>query len=344
MYSRNYMKQKLSLFVKRLFLRLGLYDVLRALKPNRNIAILRYHAVVSPSENFYTSPPIALSPLAFEQHVKYLARRYNVISLDQAIDIIKAGKTPPPNSIVFTFDDGYLDNLEAARILKKYGANGVFFVVTEAIGRESRLWLAEVTYLILKTPKENLQIKYKDADHQFVLDDLKSRWKAIRSLVRLIKSNNRACRDSVMAQLCQQLGDEKLLKNVENLMLTWEQVMKMRDMGMVIGAHTLSHLNLPNADPEDARKEIAGSKSVLEEKLGQPCRHFSYPNSGPYEYFNARIRQYVIDAGFDSSCTSNRGFLTQESDLFAIDRIRTVPELEEVIHAMEWERIFGSGK
>jgi len=338
------MKQKLSLFVKRLFLRLGLYDVVRALKPNRNIAVLRYHAVVPSSQNFYTSPPIALSPQAFEQHVKYLSRRYNVISLDQAIDIIQSGKTPPPNSIVFTFDDGYLDNLAAARILKKYGANGAFFIVTEAIGRVSRLWLGEVTYLILKTVKTDLQIKYEDADHHFRLGDLKSRWQAIRTLVRLIKSNNRACRDSVMAQLCQQLGDEKLLKAVENLMLTWEQVMEMRDMGMVVGAHTLSHLNLPNADPDDARKEIAGSKRVLEEKLGQPCRHFSYPNSGPYEYFNERIREYVIDAGFDSSCTSNRGFLRRDSDLFAIDRVRTVPELEEVIHAMEWERIFGSEK
>lgn len=336
------MKQKLSLFVKNLFLRLGVYALIRRLKPNRDIAILRYHAVVRPQDNFYTSPPIALPPKAFERQVRYLARRYRVLSLDEAIDIIRSGQTPPPNSIVFTFDDGYRDNLQAAQILHRYGVSGTFYVVTEAIGRESRFWLGEVTYLILKTPKKQLQIRYGEQAYDFALEDTASRWQAIRTLVRLIKSNDRACRDSVMAQLCRQLGEETRLREVEELMLDWSEVMQMRDMGMVIGAHTLSHLNLPNADPADARREISGSKKVLEAKLAQPCRHFSYPNSGPYAYFNERIREYVVAAGFDSACTSNQGFLHPGSDLFAIDRVRTVPELAEVIHGMEWERVFGA--
>ncbi len=335
------MKQHLSLLVKKLFLKLGIYALIRRLRPNRHIAILRYHAVVRPEENFYTSPPIALSPAAFEAHVKYLSRHYRVLSLDEAIDIIRSGQTPPPNSIVFTFDDGYRDNLQAAQILHQYGASGTFYVVTEAIGRESRFWLGEVTYLILKTPQRHLQIRHGETAYDFELKDNAARWQAIRTLVRLIKSNDRSCRDSVMAQLCQQIGDKTLLREVEELMLDWSEVLHMRDMGMVIGAHTLSHLNLPNADPADAQREIAGSKKVLETRLGQACRHFSYPNSGPYAYFNERIREYVVAAGFDSACTSSQGFLHPGSDLYAIERVRTVPQLAEVIHGMEWERVFG---
>lgn len=334
-------KQRLSLLIKKIFLRAGVYELIRALLPNRKAAILRYHAVVAPENNFYTSPAIALSPREFEQHVKYFAGKYRVISLDEIVNCLRQNKPLPKNSVAFTFDDGYSDNLEAARILKKYGAGGTFFITTAPIGRESLFWLSEVTCLILKTSQNLFRLTLGEKQAEFALTDTSSRWKAIRELIRLIKSNNRAVREEIRRQLSRQLGDPVLLEEVQNLALTWEQVRQMERMGMLIGSHTLTHLNLPNADPEDARLEIAESKKVLEEQLGAPIRHFSYPNSGPYEYFNAQIREFVIESGYDSSCTSNNGFVNHSSDRFALERVRTVPELAEVVHAMEWERVFG---
>jgi hypothetical protein len=48
----------------------------------------------------------------------------------------------------------------------------------------------------------------------------------------------------------------------------------------------------------------------------------------------------VIEAEYDCSCTSNNGFVGHNSDYFALERVRTVPELEEVVHGMEWDRLF----
>jgi peptidoglycan/xylan/chitin deacetylase (PgdA/CDA1 family) len=333
-------KQKLSLLVKKVFLRTGVYGFIRIFFPNRKLAILRYHSIVKPQDNFYTSPAIALSPVEFEKQVRYFAKKYTVLSLDQVVDYLREKKPLPQNSVVFTFDDGYLDNLESARTLKKYGVNGTFFITTEPIGRESTFWLSEVTYLILKTPKNFFIIQNGEKEIHFSLTVKGSRWKAIREIVRLIKSNNRTVRENVRKQLLDQLGDCSLLPQVKNLILTWEQVRQMKDMGMIFGSHTLTHLNLPNADPEDAKMEISASKKVLEDKLGCKIRHFSYPNSGPYEYFNEQIRQYVIDSEYDSSCTSNNGFVDHNSDFFALERVRTVPDLEEVVHGMEWDRLF----
>lgn len=334
-------KQKLSLLIKKMLLRAGVYGVIRTLFPNRKAAILRYHALAAPQDNFYTSPAIALSPAEFEQQVKYFARKYRVISLDEIVDCLRQNRPLPKNSVTFTFDDGYSDNLEAALILKKYAAGGTFFITTEPIGRESRFWLSEVTLLILKTTQGVFRLTLGEKQAEFALTDASSRWKAIRELVRLIKSNDRAVREEIRRQLSKQLGEPALLEEVQNLVLTWEQVRQMARMGMLIGSHTLTHLNLPNADPEDARREIAESKKVLEEQLGAPIRHFSYPNSGPYEYFNAQIREFVIESGYDSSSTSNNGFVSHSSDRFALERVRTVPELAEVVHALEWERVFG---
>ena len=334
------MKSGLSGLIKRIFLNSGLYSFIRLLKPNHSVAILRYHAIIDPDKNFYTTPAIALSPMEFERHVRYFASKYQILSLDEVVDCLTENRPLPKNSVVFTFDDGYADNLEAARILKKYQGNGTFYITTEPIDRKMRLWLAEVTYLFLKSSQKSFELKVEGNTTSFQLKNYTSRWQAIREIVRTIKSNDRIMRAKVLKQVLDQLGEPALLKEIEDLVLTWPQINEMADMGMVIAAHTLTHLNLPNADPDDAVREIIGSKSVLEEKIGRPVRHFSYPNSGPYDYYNETIRSYVVEAGFDSSCTSDNGFANHDSDIFALERVRTVPQLEEIIHNMEWDRLF----
>lgn len=329
----------MSRSVKSVFLKAGVYGLIRRLFPNPKVAILRYHAVVEPDQNSYTSPSIALSPDQFDRHVRYFSRNYKILSLDYMMDCLQQNEKLPANGIIFTFDDGYADNFLAAQILKKYGANGTFFVTTEPIGRESRLWLAEVTHLILKTTQKKLEFGLDDYREKFILEDGSSRWNAIRSIIAGIKSNNRDFREAVLAQLRKQLGTEHLLKDVENLMLTWDQIKDMAQMGMIIGSHTLTHLNLPNADADDAFREIRESKNVLESQLSSRIRHFSYPNSGPYDYYNETIREYVIKSGYDSSCTSRQGFVDDRSDPFALERVRTVPSLAETVHSIEWERV-----
>lgn len=333
-------KEKLSRFLKRAFFRLGVYGLIRTLFPNRKVAILRYHAVVPPQDNFYTSPGIALSPEQFERHVRYFARRYRVLSLDEVVDALREKRPLPANCVVFTFDDGYADNFVAAEILHRYGASGTFYVTTHAVARKSRLWLAEVTYLILKTARSSLNIRFNGEDSAYPLRSPAERWQAIVSVIRMVKSNNRAAREEIVGQVLAQLGDDQMLREVENLMLTLNQLHRMREMGMIIASHTTTHLNLPNAEPEDAIAEIQEARKELESELGERVRHFSYPNSGPYAYFDERIRQYVIDAGYDSSTTSRQGFVDWNSDLFALERVRTVPVLEEVVHEIEFDRLF----
>jgi len=334
------MNSGLTSSVKRIFLKSGVYGFLRTIFPNSKAALLRYHSLADPLSNSYVSPAITLTPREFEHQVQYFSKNYRVLSLDDVIDYLKKGNQFPSNSITFTFDDGYADNFAAAQILKKYAANGTFFITTAPMGRESRFWLAEVIYLMLKTTKEKLTI---DLDHdrkELVLEERAARWSSIRQIIGMIKSNNKEFREEIIKQISGQLGTESFFREIENLMLTWEQVKDMLKMGMVIGSHTLTHLNLPNANPADALREISESKAILENKLQSDMRHFSYPNSGPYDYYNDTVRRFVVDSGYESSCTSNQGFVSNTSDYFALDRIRTSPQLEEIVHSIEWDRIF----
>jgi len=329
------LKLKLSSIAKAALFHAGFFHLLRVLFPNRRVAVLRYHAVVEPKDNFYTSPGIALSIKEFERHVRYFARRYKVLSMDEVVDAITTDKQLPANAVVFTFDDGYADNWQAARILKKYGASGTFYLTTDCIDRKEPLWLFEATYLIQKSRRQRLELELNGQRQTLPLETERDKHLATREVVRIIKSNNRKVREAVRKQMREQLADENWLHHSNRVMLTWNQVMSMVNDGMVIGGHTMSHLNLPNADPEDAMSEIAGCKRLLQQKLSIPIRHFSVPNSGPYEYYNDSVKQMVQSAGFVSSVTSAHGFVGPDSELLALRRIRTVPQLHEVVATIE---------
>jgi len=73
----------------------------------------------------------------FEDQLKTLNRKgYKSIDLTQLYDYIFNSKPIPTKSIVFTFDDGYLDNwVFAYPLMKKYGFNGIIYVNPEFVDK-----------------------------------------------------------------------------------------------------------------------------------------------------------------------------------------------------------------
>lgn len=84
-----------------------------------------------------------------------------------------------------------------------------------------------------------------------------------------------------------------------------------------VGAHTLSHTDLLNADDASAHYEIAAGKAQLEAVLGQSIKHFSYP----YGRFEARHVEMVKDCGFESATTTRQVRCSAPVDLFRLPRI-----------------------
>ena len=72
----------------------------------------------------------------------------------------------------------------------------------------------------------------------------------------------------------------------------------MRDLGFEIGSHGLSHTNLATCSTHEARRELRGSRELLESKLGTLVRTFAYPFGGQADITSEARREAVI-AGFD---------------------------------------------
>ena len=102
----------------------------------------------------------------------------------------------------------------------------------------------------------------------------------------------------------------------ERKLLSWNQIKQMQDL-VDFGAHTINHVCLPDIDQDTARKEISGSKAIIEENLGAEVKHFAYP----YGLLNEQVVKLVKEAGFVSACSTRSGFNNKSTDMFKLRRI-----------------------
>lgn len=100
-------------------------------------------------------------------------------------------------------------------------------------------------------------------------------------------------------------------------LLSPAQLCLLADEGMAIGSHTCSHVRLPDLPADAARDEIADSKHELEDMLGREVAHFAYP----YGLFDARVRDWVQQAGYRSACSTRSGFNRAGEDPYLMRRI-----------------------
>lgn len=307
----------------------GAYAALRRLMPSRGVAILRYHAICGPEGHAYASPWICMSPADFERQVAYLTSRYRVMPLPEVAAAMSAGRTLPPNAMVFTFDDGYADNLQAARILAKYGASGTFYITAGCLQGGETFWVSEARYLVshLRRP-----VTLVSRGWQVIVDPAAS--DAVRVVNRLFKSVTIPERE----ELRERLREAAAVPPMPSPMLTWEQVREMHALGMTIGSHTMTHPNLPSAGLKDATRELREAKNRLEAEVGVPVTMFSYPNGGAERYYTPELRRVVADAGYACATTSQDGVAGPSSDLYALERVSVSERLPELLFRLEVER------
>ena len=291
-----------------------LHDVQRlfGLDPvGRNgIYILMYHRIC---EERY-EPEIALSADFFEQQMRYLRERYQVISLEQALD--RLGTEPDRPLFVVTFDDGYRDNLLTAYpILRRYEVPATIFITCDHIESGVTSW-HRMDKAIRRTSLQALDLTSAGLAG-FPLSNHFERRQAIRSLHRLLKR----LEDGRRLEIMREIGERCGAVPDERIMLNWDEVRDLAAGGLVtIGSHTLSHPILTRISTERASREIGESRKLIEARIGRPVLHFSYPNGQPDD-ISSDVVDLVRQSGYRSACTTLPGRNDRRSDPLALRRL-----------------------
>src|SRR3989344_4458910 len=195
----------------------GLVKLSRFINRNK-VKILMYHRVDDKKIDilpYYANLNVSIKN--FEEQMRYLSKNYNVIPLNDIININKNKKIK--NSVIITFDDGYIDNyLYAYPILKKYNLPATIFLPTDFIENKKRYWLNKLYYLINKF---NLLTnnKYKE---QLKIQD---RILLLEKLQDILKFDVKD-REIIISNLLKKFN----LKKKKKYFLFWKQINKMRDL------------------------------------------------------------------------------------------------------------------
>lgn len=98
--------------------------------------------------------------------------------------------------------------------------------------------------------------------------------------------------------------------------LSGSMLLELSKVGIEIGAHTVSHLNLTKTTKSEAEFQIKYSKDYLEHLLDKNIDSFSYPHG---DYNNETIR-IVEESGFTNAVACKSGFAQNAESIFEIPR------------------------
>jgi peptidoglycan/xylan/chitin deacetylase (PgdA/CDA1 family) len=304
--------------------------------------VLLYHRVAEPNDGGRGDPfSLCVSPARFAEHLEVLRGFLGrpSLPLEALVDggvAVGAGRRGARSTrgVAITFDDGYADNLPAARTLARHGASATFYITAGCLADGQPFWPVELRHLLRRVPEPRLTLHAGDVQVDLDLDTEEARAVAVRRLTTIFKSHPIPVRDALREELRNRAGSPA----VPRVMLDWDEVREMHALGMTIGSHTMTHPNLPSAGIEAARDELVTSKRRLEEEIGAPVTMFSYPNGGAERYLTPAVQQAVRDAGYTAATTSRNAFAGPGSDLFALERVEVEERLEDLVFALEVER------
>jgi peptidoglycan/xylan/chitin deacetylase (PgdA/CDA1 family) len=270
------------------------------------VLILSYHRVVGnyPLEAERGLPTLNIARDTFRKHLEVLCQTHDVVRLDDAMEMLAGRRAARRDAAVITFDDGYRDVYEHAfPVLREMNLPAVAYVPSSFIGTSKRL-AHDRLWAALKTMEKRALGPMSvgvGADYEgLLLRAFEGAPTPNKVLERLIADNP----TGVLYGLAEMLEDRLRIDRADGprgqLPMSWEMLREMGAHGIETGAHTAEHTVLTNQPLDEARREIAACKSVLEKGTGRPVRHFAYCNG----WYSAGVAQALRAEGFTSAVTT----------------------------------------
>lgn len=119
--------------------------------------------------------------------------------------------------------------------------------------------------------------------------------------------------------------------DVSEPLMSIAQIQQAREAGTEFGSHTLDHADLQAVTPEEAWRQIDGSKRQLEEMLACEVDAFCYP----YGRKTPDVCEMVRRAGYRVACSTEKGLNTEHTNHFALRRINVRRDTSVPVFAMK---------
>lgn len=254
----------------------GVTRVLEALPGRASLLILNYHRVGDPRLTPYDPGTYSCSAEEFDWQIDWLKRRFPIVNLHDALDIVHGRTKPAKTSILLTFDDGYRDNYdEAFPVLRRHGVSATFFLPTMFVGSNTLPWWDEIAFMVKAAKGTSLKLAYPhDEEFDLVLTD---RLTTVFEVLRFFMRAPAVDTERFLHELEAATGVARPGEDAERCFMTWDEAREMQAAGMCFGSHTHTHEILGRLPYERQVEELRISRQILEKELGREIDTLAYP-------------------------------------------------------------------
>lgn len=276
--------------------------------------ILMYHRVADVAVDPWN---LCVSPRSFREHLSVLRKTRTVLPLSDFVAQLQA-RTLARDTVALTFDDGYLDNLTAAKpALEAAGVPATVFVTTGSIARPGEFWWDELAGILLSAPPDSLVAAMRvvgvDMPGASASDVHLAVWQRLRPM-------NERDRQERMAAI-RATGRDTRPAGEKGRAMTEAELSELISQGLIdIGAHTVTHPALAGLTAADQREEIEASRRRCERITGKPVLGFAYP----YGDVDSGVKKVARDCGLQFACTTEAAAVRNGCDLFSLPRLQVM--------------------
>jgi peptidoglycan/xylan/chitin deacetylase (PgdA/CDA1 family) len=285
---------------------------------------------------------LAVSKDRFAEHLQLVSDSYVPLRLTDLVPAAIEGRAPA-RAVAITFDDGYHDNLFAAKpLLEQTATPATVFVISGYVRQASAFWWDELERMLLRPGvlPSTLTVEVGGETLVWELDGdatYTSASAATRLAWTVLDERDPGPRQRIYRALCARLrvldepDRQRALHHLRAVAeaagapmprsLTPDELVALVDGQLIdVGAHTVTHPSLSRLPRERQREEIVGSKRQLEDLLRRPVTSFAYPY-GTVADFDETTVSLIREAGFDHACANLPGRINGRADRFRLPRL-----------------------
>lgn len=269
----------------------------------------------------------------FRRQLTLLQDRYEMATLESALEFVRGRYSPRRDLCLLTFDDGLKEHYaEVMPLLIEHHVQGIFFPITACLENERVVPVHMNHFLMAAYGVESYREMFAErltelfpevqADESIDKVVLKRtyRWDVsevarFKYLINYVLEP--AVRDPVIRSLFEErLGPEQDF--ARTLYFNWDEAREMQAAGMIVGGHSHQHLPLTRQSPED---DLRRCRDLLHDRLDpQAMWPFSYPY-GTKHSDNGTTSTCLRQLGFTCAFTTQAGPITSGADPFDLHRL-----------------------
>jgi len=295
-----------------------------------------YHYVRPIADSRY--PEIkGLEAALFIKQLDYIQRNYNIVSPQRLIESLSDGPPLPSKAAMLTFDDGYRDHYDHVfPVLYRRGLSGGFYPPANAIQRRKMLDVNKIHFILASEPNKEKLVREIDEAVENAQDGCKllspAEYRAKCDVCRYdtpeVVYIKRMLQTLLPEDLRNQIADSLFRKFVsvdeksfaDDLYMNEEQLRRMLDCGMHVGAHGSEHYWLGHLDKAEQEADVDAAMDFLS-TLQVPNGQFSF--CYPYGSFN----QATLDIMRSRACKFGLTTVPDIADVTAKTAL-TLPRLD----------------